>query len=344
MSYSFDDFSSSSTAVDASMGDLTWDALINPDMFDGEPSMSPAPSFIAKQDAPSFNERVKRETSLLPQQQMSGPTHNYSEYRQATGVVVDPLALQTTLQATQHTGYNSYGTIDTIPEEQFDFNSPVSQLTPFPSVSPMAPQFSNFPDLSLSTPSMMNSGVDTSFGTMRSSSIGSSEPSTPLVQHSQVYPGIHTRQAQFQSHGQKVQQLMDQQRQTQGRQSQDRQFSQSAQSSGARMSTSSQATSTSTTTRDPAVERAIYQVLHRARTASTVPPTPSVSDEAELSRMAKEAKKEQDEMDEDERLLNSEEGKQLPSTKRRQLRNKVSARHFRLRRKGKNTVPQPPLT
>lgn len=40
-------------------------------------------------------------------------------------------------------------------------------------------------------------------------------------------------------------------------------------------------------------------------------------------------------MDEDEKLLNSEEGKKLPSKERRQLRNKVSARHFRSRRKGK---------
>lgn len=46
-------------------------------------------------------------------------------------------------------------------------------------------------------------------------------------------------------------------------------------------------------------------------------------------------KKEEDEMDEDERLLASEEGKKLTSKERRQLRNKVSARAFRSRRKGK---------
>ncbi|KAK9454974.1 hypothetical protein V1511DRAFT_460254 [Dipodascopsis uninucleata] len=44
-------------------------------------------------------------------------------------------------------------------------------------------------------------------------------------------------------------------------------------------------------------------------------------------------KKSLEEMDEDERLLASEEGKKLSSKERRQLRNKVSARHFRLRRK-----------
>jgi len=44
-------------------------------------------------------------------------------------------------------------------------------------------------------------------------------------------------------------------------------------------------------------------------------------------------KKDQEEMDEDERLLASEEGKKLTSKERRQLRNKVSARAFRSRRK-----------
>jgi hypothetical protein len=48
------------------------------------------------------------------------------------------------------------------------------------------------------------------------------------------------------------------------------------------------------------------------------------------------AKKEDDEMDEDERLLASEEGKKLSSKERRQLRNKVSARAFRSRRKGQS--------
>jgi hypothetical protein len=45
-------------------------------------------------------------------------------------------------------------------------------------------------------------------------------------------------------------------------------------------------------------------------------------------------RKDEEEMDEDERLLASEEGKKLSSKERRQLRNKVSARAFRSRRKG----------
>lgn len=54
-----------------------------------------------------------------------------------------------------------------------------------------------------------------------------------------------------------------------------------------------------------------------------------------LSHSARMRKDEED-MDEDERLLASEEGKKLTSKERRQLRNKVSARAFRSRRKGKS--------
>lgn len=52
------------------------------------------------------------------------------------------------------------------------------------------------------------------------------------------------------------------------------------------------------------------------------------------------SKKEGEEMDEDEKLLASEEGKRLTSKERRQLRNKVSARAFRSRRKGMSSLQQ----
>jgi len=52
------------------------------------------------------------------------------------------------------------------------------------------------------------------------------------------------------------------------------------------------------------------------------------------------SRKDEEDMDEDERLLASEEGKKLSSKERRQLRNKVSARAFRSRRKGRLiTIP-----
>ena len=86
--------------------------------------------------------------------------------------------------------------------------------------------------------------------------------------------------------------------------------------------------------KDPQVEESISRILSEMRqksVASTAEdgdsPLPSISNMARL-------KKEEDDMDEDERLLASEEGKKLSSKERRQLRNKVSARAFRSRRKG----------
>lgn len=54
---------------------------------------------------------------------------------------------------------------------------------------------------------------------------------------------------------------------------------------------------------------------------------------AKASKPGTRKKKALEEMDEDERLLASEDAKKLTPRQRRQLRNRVSARHFRLRRK-----------
>jgi hypothetical protein len=88
---------------------------------------------------------------------------------------------------------------------------------------------------------------------------------------------------------------------------------------------------------DPHAEETIARVVNQIRQNSnmsaggdSMSPNPS----SVLPHIIR-SKKEEDEMDEDERLLNSEEGKKLSSKERRQLRNKVSARAFRSRRKGK---------
>ncbi|KAL2853371.1 hypothetical protein BJY01DRAFT_206933 [Aspergillus pseudoustus] len=82
---------------------------------------------------------------------------------------------------------------------------------------------------------------------------------------------------------------------------------------------------------NPLVDERISRLLQQMKAASSSPSDPSPSPSS-LPQMAKSRKDEQD-MDEDERLLASEEGKKLTSKERRQLRNKVSARAFRSRRK-----------
>ncbi|KAI5296042.1 hypothetical protein KEM52_005941 [Ascosphaera acerosa] len=85
---------------------------------------------------------------------------------------------------------------------------------------------------------------------------------------------------------------------------------------------------------DPDVQNRINRIL-----ASMRQPAATICDPAALPTAKPtplhitRTKKDEDEMDEDERLLASEEGKKLSSRERRQLRNKVSARAFRSRRK-----------
>ena len=87
-------------------------------------------------------------------------------------------------------------------------------------------------------------------------------------------------------------------------------------------------------TMDNLREDTISRVMSEMRRNSSMSDPMSPQSGSVLPHIAK-MKKEEDDMDEDERLLNSEEGKKLSSKERRQLRNKVSARAFRSRRKGK---------
>lgn len=82
---------------------------------------------------------------------------------------------------------------------------------------------------------------------------------------------------------------------------------------------------------DLTLDQRIDAVLSRMKPTKIVP---SASSPGQTLPHIARMKKDEEEMDEDERLLASEEGKKLSSKERRQLRNKVSARAFRSRRKG----------
>lgn len=83
------------------------------------------------------------------------------------------------------------------------------------------------------------------------------------------------------------------------------------------------------------LDQRIDAVLNKMKPPKVIPSIPSPG--ATLPHIAR-MKKDEEEMDEDERLLASEEGKKLSSKERRQLRNKVSARAFRSRRKGESST------
>lgn len=143
-------------------------------------------------------------------------------------------------------------------------------------------------------------------------------PAGPSTQVGRMYPGMHQQQAAMAKAAQQQKQhelLRQQQMQQQDVESQPQQHPNPAPRRHP----------------DPVVEERISRLLQQMRqnalASSGDSPTPS------LPQMAKIRKEEHD-MDEDERLLASEEGKKLSSKERRQLRNKVSARAFRSRRKG----------
>jgi len=134
-----------------------------------------------------------------------------------------------------------------------------------------------------------------------------------------LWPGMHQQQAALakaQQQQKQQQQIIQQQR---------------AQS----MAQSKQQRTKSHQPTDPIVEEKISQLLNSMRQSSVAT---SENDDAVTPNALNHShrtRKEEEEMDEDERLLASEEGKKLSSKERRQLRNKVSARAFRSRRKGK---------
>jgi hypothetical protein len=130
------------------------------------------------------------------------------------------------------------------------------------------------------------------------------------------YPGMHQQAAALKAQHQRQQAMFAQQKQ---REAEQQQRSQNQRRSPV----------------DPHAEETIARVVNQIRQSSnmsggsdSLSPNPS----SVLPHIIR-SKKEEDEMDEDERLLNSEEGKKLSSKERRQLRNKVSARAFRSRRK-----------
>lgn len=131
------------------------------------------------------------------------------------------------------------------------------------------------------------------------------------------YPGMHQQQAAL-AQQQKQQQMMLQ-KQRQQREAEQRQ---------ARRSVSSQSSI------DQRTEETIARVVNQIRQSSTMSADGMSPGGSSMLPHIIRNKKDEDDMDEDERLLNSEEGKKLSSKERRQLRNKVSARAFRSRRKG----------
>jgi hypothetical protein len=138
--------------------------------------------------------------------------------------------------------------------------------------------------------------------------------------HVRYYPGMHQQAAQM-----RAQQAAAQRQQMMAAQQKQRDEHQ-------RRKTASPV--------DAHAEETIARVVNQIRQNSMMHASMSPEGQNMVPHMIKKHR-DDDDMDEDERLLNSEEGKKLSSKERRQLRNKVSARAFRSRRKGKSLSSTP---
>ncbi|KIX07278.1 uncharacterized protein Z518_01931 [Rhinocladiella mackenziei CBS 650.93] len=247
-------------------------------------------------------------------QTFPGPSFQYDAYHQQTGIPIGALASTFNINKATGLQYHEGNGGFIMPTETL--NVPLSNLDEF--------DFNrNHSDMDFDA----DSPNDFMFSQDRSS--GPSQfvsPNTLVAQNNttstpiqRIYPGMHSQQAA--------------QAKAQQAQKQEQMARQQQPLPKGQMPLPGPAASKSQPVKDPLVEESISKVLNRMRQASVASTTDEqvtpVTGMANIPRI----KKDEDEMDEDERLLASEEGKKLSSKERRQLRNKVSARAFRSRRK-----------
>lgn len=290
--------------------------------FDGAVAGSPSNSSKAlPTPSPSAVVSSTRPQQPLQQQQQtfSGPSHQYEQYKQQTGLPVGALANTFALNqpAVSPFGFNTaYGMIPPS-DGYFGMNNVEPDLIDFGAVPEQ--NFSGDIDMDFSM-------TDSTF--VNPGSIQAASPQAQTSHPVRVWPGMHQQQAaQAKAQQQAAQEAAvaaQHQRST---------------------STSSAPTSVANDREtDDVVEESISRLLNRMRNSSVVSSngddgaTPTANGTSHGGR----SRKDEEDMDEDERLLASEEGKKLSSKERRQLRNKVSARAFRSRRKG--NAPQSPCT
>lgn len=239
-------------------------------------------------------------------QALSGPSHNYDMYRQQTGFVPGAIANTMAVNQTNNTGYQDFGSLDYL--TSFTPENPVFDFNTSPSQAPMEMDFD-----SPAESQQFYSTVNPSSIEHESSNLASPAMSSSTGSVGRLWPGAHSQAALAKAQAQqRQQQHIIQQQQAQRQSAQQKPRGKPPQPT------------------DPIVEQKITQLLNSMRAKSGAGDAHGQSVMTNLPR----SKKDEEEMDDDERLLASEEGKKLSSKERRQLRNKVSARAFRSRRKG----------
>lgn len=318
--------SSMSMSRDASQANCIdpLDSLIDFSEYDNmnynSPSVSPidTKNLFVQPEVPT-----SRASSILPSQQvLSGPSHPYDMHKQQTGLPAGGLATTMAINSQQQM-YAGNGYLSGVsPETDFIANTP--QFPNYPSSG----SFESMHMVDFETPAeagfffpplpAAKSGQEF----VKPSNLVASNNGMQQQQPGRIFPGMHQQHAMMKAQQQQKHQIQQRAMQQQRQGSVPRPAPQ--QKSKVRPAT------------DPIVEEKISQLLNSMRQNSMA--TTANDDDDDMHHgngQHGRSRKDEEDMDEDERLLASEEGKKLSSKERRQLRNKVSARAFRSRRKGK---------
>ena len=296
------------------------------------PSISPLSSRSKSVSTPSSLSTSQQQNTLVPlqpsPQTFAGPSHQYGQYKQQAGLPVGALA--NTFAVNQADQFSlgrdqlSYGMIPptegyfgmNTTDDFLDFGSTPIQTSArdmdidFGSPTEMTPSNTNFID-----PAAIGGQENTS------------HPQTTNPHPGRVYPGMHQQAALAKAQAEAARQQQQKQQQNVAQQQRSVAPAHSRQTGRSGNSTRPP--------NDPIVEESISRLLNQMRHSSvTSSNDDAATPNANGSQSHARTRKDEEDMDEDERLLASEEGKKLSSKERRQLRNKVSARAFRSRRKG----------
>ncbi|KAL8702522.1 MAG: hypothetical protein Q9201_004312 [Fulgogasparrea decipioides] len=297
------------------------DQYINFDPSHLLPTPAYSPESSRSKSIPTPAQPVDYANNILPtrssQQTFAGPSHQYELHKQQTGLPVGALANTIAINQADHIVYGQaqrmFGGLstDAYYDDLFDFNTAPSQ------------NVGNDMDLDFNSPLLdMNPDfIDPSAVGGQENSVTSSLPAKQ-----RAWPGMHQQQAA----------MAKAQAEAEAEAQQQRQQAVSPQRPSQTPRQPSQRSGSNTApAKDPIVEERISRLLNQMRhnsVASSKDDAPTPTAHGSISHLGR-AKKDEEDMDEDERLLASEEGKKLSSKERRQLRNKVSARAFRSRRK-----------
>lgn len=282
------------------------------------------------QTSPVAGPSSQHNDSLSPfgkeeRQQFNGPSHDYGQFKQQVGI-----SLVNMPNMPQPSMYNGNGEGYNTGFSEMDFSSGYNFNTGLDFDADMTMDFAG----AQGNAPMLPIPGDAQTGFINPTNLAGQDDSHSSV--GRLWPGMHSLKAQQEAMAKVAQTQAAQQRQIK-LQSQSAHPRQSSTSTGMNSQSENSQQSQASGKRasnavDPQTEERISRLLNQMRQngGSEVDGEEAADMLPHIARM----KKDEEDMDEDERLLASEEGKKLSSKERRQLRNKVSARAFRSRRKG----------